>query len=66
MYGSVAQGGGRGLASGLWLEGTLCSMLTVMLGGDIRLEEAFVFNSKSENRDRVVEALESLSEARAY
>ena len=35
MYGRVAAGGGRGAASGLWLEGRLCSMLTVMLGGDL-------------------------------
>ena len=25
----------RGSASGLWLEGMMCSMLTVMLGGDL-------------------------------
>ena len=31
MYGSVAEGGGRGVASGLWLEGKLQSMLTGML-----------------------------------
>ena len=30
------------------------------------LEEVFLFDSKSENRDRAVEAVESLSEARAY
>ena len=35
LHGSVAEGGGRGLASGLWLEGRLCSMLTVMLGEDL-------------------------------
>ena len=37
LYGRVAKGGGRGSASGLWLEGMLCSMLimTVMLGGDL-------------------------------
>ena len=35
VYGSVAEGGGRGAASGLWLEWRLCSMLTVMLGGDL-------------------------------
>ena len=29
------------------------------------LEEVFVFDSKSENRDRAVEAVESVSEARA-
>ena len=28
-------------------------------------EEVFVFDSKSENRDRAVEAVESVSEARA-
>ena len=33
MYGSVAEGGGRGVASGLRLKGRVCSMLTVMLGG---------------------------------
>ena len=27
--------GGRGAASGLWLEGRVCSMLKVMLGGDL-------------------------------
>ena len=31
----VAEGGGKGVTSGLWLEGRLCSMLTVMLGGDL-------------------------------
>ena len=35
MYGSVEEGGGRGAASGLWLEGRLSSMLTVMLGEDL-------------------------------
>ena len=35
VYGSVAEGGGKGSVSGLWLEGRLCSMLTVMLGGDL-------------------------------
>ena len=35
MYGSVAEGVGRGSTSGLWLEGRLRSMLTVMLGGDL-------------------------------
>ena len=35
MYGSVAEGEGRGAASGLWLEGRLCSMLIVMLAGDL-------------------------------
>ena len=35
LYGSVAEGGGRGSASGLWLEGRLCNMLNVMLGGDL-------------------------------
>ena len=29
------------------------------------LEEVFVFDSKSENRDRAVEAVESVPEARA-
>ena len=36
MYSSVAEGGGRGAASGLWLEVRVCSMLTVVLGGDFR------------------------------
>ena len=31
VYGSVAQGAARGAVSGLWLEGRVCSMLTVML-----------------------------------
>ena len=34
LYSSVAEGGVRGSASGSWLEGELCSMLTVMLSGD--------------------------------
>ena len=35
MHGSVAEGAGTGVASGLQLEGRVCSMLTVMLGGDL-------------------------------
>ena len=35
MFGSIAEGGGKGSASGLWLEGRLCRMLTAMLGGDL-------------------------------
>ena len=35
MYSSDAEVGGRGAASGLQLEGRVCSMLTVMLGGDL-------------------------------
>ena len=35
MYSSVAEGAGRGVASGLRLEGRVCSMLTVMLGGEL-------------------------------
>ena len=35
VYDSVEEGGGRGMASGRRLEGRLCSMLTVMLGGDL-------------------------------
>ena len=31
----------------------------------LRLEEVFVFDRMSENRDRAVEAVESVSEARA-
>ena len=34
-------------------------------GSGLGLEEVFVFDSKSENRDRAVEAVESVSEARA-
>ena len=30
MYGSVAEGGGRRGASGLWLDKRVCSMLTVL------------------------------------
>ena len=33
VFGSIAEGGRRGVASGLRLEGRVCSMLTVMLGG---------------------------------
>ena len=35
------------------------------MGLGVRLEEVFVFDNKSENRDRAVEAVESVSEARA-
>ena len=35
MISSIAEGGGRRTASGLWLEGKVCSKLTVMLGGDL-------------------------------
>ena len=35
------------------------------LGLGLGLEEVFVFDSKSENRDRAVEAVELVSEARA-
>ena len=35
VYCSVAEGGGRGVASGLWLEWRVGSMLRVMLGGDL-------------------------------
>ena len=38
LYDSVEEGGGRGSASGLWLEGRLSSMLTVLLGGDLDLD----------------------------
>ena len=31
----VAEGGGRGITSRLWLERRLYNMLTVMLGGDL-------------------------------
>ena len=36
-----------------------------LLGLGLGLEEVFVFDSKSENRDRAVEAVESVPEARA-
>ena len=42
---------GRTIVSALWL--------------GLGLEEVFVFDSKGENRDRAVEAVESVSEARA-
>ena len=35
------------------------------LGSGSGLEEVFVFDSKSENRDRAIEAVESVPEARA-
>ena len=35
VYSNVAEGGGRKATSGLWLEGRLCSMLSVMLDGDL-------------------------------
>ena len=35
MYGSVVEGGGRGVESGLYLQGRVCSMLPAMLGGDL-------------------------------
>ena len=34
---SVAEGEDRGAASGLWLKGRLCSMLTMMLGRDLHV-----------------------------
>ena len=37
MYDSIAEGGGTGAVSGLWLEGSVCSMLTVTLGGGWQL-----------------------------
>ena len=40
--------------------------IPVVLGLGLRLEEVVVFDSNSENRDRAIEALESLSEAREY
>ena len=43
----------------MWLE------LGSGLGLGQWLEEVFVFDSKSENRDRAVEAVEAVSEARA-
>ena len=47
---------GLGLGLGLMLD---------VLGLSLGLEEACMFGSKSENRDRAVEAVESVSEARA-
>ena len=35
VYGSVSERRGRGVASGVRLKGRVCSMLTVMLGGDL-------------------------------
>ena len=35
LYGSVVEGGGSGTASGLRLEGRLCSMPTVILGENL-------------------------------
>ena len=36
MYDSVAEGRGRGAVSGLWLlKGRVCSMLTMILRGDL-------------------------------
>ena len=35
VYSVVAERGGRGAASGLWLEMRLCIMMTVMRGGDL-------------------------------
>ena len=52
MYGSIAEGGGRGPASELWLKGRLCSMLTVVLDGDLdvgdrhRVRVRMLFNPK--------------------
>ena len=44
--------------------GVRCSLVMSGLGLGLRLEEVFVFDSKSENRDRAVEAVEAVSEAR--
>ena len=49
----------------IWISRTHCSS-TMGLGSRLGLEEVFMFDSKSENRDRAVEAVESLPEARAY
>ena len=35
VYSSVAEGAGRGAASGLQLEGRVCSTLILLLGGDL-------------------------------
>ena len=35
-------------------------------GLELGLEEVFMFDSESENRDRAVEAVEAVSEARAF
>ena len=40
-------------------------LLGLGLGLGLGLEEVFVFDGKSKNRDRAVEAVESVSEARA-
>ena len=39
--------------------------LGIGLGSGLGLEEVFVFDNTSANRDRAVEAVESVSEARA-
>ena len=54
-------GEGHTPESGLGLE----FRLSLEVGLGLGLEEVFVFDSKSENRDRAVEAVESVSEARA-
>ena len=41
------------------------SKFAIELGSGPGLEEVFVFDNKSENRGRAVEAVESVSEARA-
>ena len=40
--------------------------LVLRCGLRLGLEEVFVFDSKSENRNRAVEAVETVSEARAF
>ena len=44
----------------------LCARGVRALEVGLGLEEVFVFDSKSQNRDRAVEAVESLSEAGPY
>ena len=49
----------------LGFQGFLRLVSGLGLGLGLGLEEIFVFDSKSENRDRAVESVESVSEARA-
>ena len=56
-----------GLETGSWsgLGSGSGSGLGLGSGSGLELEEVFVFDSKSENRDRSVEAVEAVTEARA-
>ena len=51
VYRRVAEGGGRGAASGLWLEGRLCSKLTVMQAGDLVIAGGVSFKPGSKDPD---------------